>query len=149
MIKQLGLAAIAVGLVAVTPLAAEAARLSVDGRIQLKNTAQPLDQARVTITFHGHELGIHEYTTTQTLRVRTDADGGFAAETKVRDGRYHWTHATIIVGPTDISKSHEFQCPCVGSDAEGWVCSKDFWVSPMATELEAPLQSWLEQLQNA
>lgn len=147
MVKQLGLAAIAVGLIATTPMAAEAARLSVDGKIQLAETAQPIDQARVTITFHGHELGIHEYTTSRTLRVRTDAAGAFVGETKVRDGRYAWTHATITVSATDMSKSHESQCPCVGNDAEGWLCSKDIWVSPIANGLDAPLQAWLTQLE--
>lgn len=147
MIKQLGLAAIAIGLVTATPMVAEAARLSVDGKIQLAETAQPVDQARVTITFHGHELGIHEYTTSRTLRARTDAAGEFTADTKVRDGRYAWTHATITVNATDRSKSHEIQCPCVGNDAEGWFCSKDIWVSPITTDLDVPLQAWLTQLE--
>jgi hypothetical protein len=75
--KQWGWGAIAAGLVLATPVAAEAARLSVDGKVQLENTAEPLEQARVTVTFHGHELGIHEYTTRRTLRVSTDADGEF------------------------------------------------------------------------
>ncbi len=146
MVKQLGLAAIAVGLVAATPMAAEAARLSVEAKIQLEETAQPLDQARVTVTFHGHELGIHEYTTSRTLRARTGDDGAFTVQTKVRSGRYHWTHATITVSATDRNKSQAFQCPCAGSDAEGWICSKDFWVSPIASGVDAPLQAWLTQL---
>ncbi|MGD1929164.1 MAG: hypothetical protein ACFB12_09645 [Leptolyngbyaceae cyanobacterium] len=147
MLKQLGLAAISLGLVATTPAVAEAARLSVDGKIQLEDTEQPIDRARVSVTFHGHELGIHEYTTSRRLRVRTNAAGEFAGETKVRAGRYTWTHATITVSATDMSKSHESQFPCVGSDAEGWFCSKDIWVSPAASRLEAPLQAWLTQLE--
>jgi hypothetical protein len=147
--KQWGWGAIAAGLVLATPVAAEAARLSVDGKVQLENTAEPLEQARVTVTFHGHELGIHEYTTRRTLRVSTDADGEFTAQTKIRIGRYHWTHATILVSATDRTKSHEFQSPCVGNDAEGWVCSKDLWISPIATELEVPLQAWLMRLEEA
>jgi hypothetical protein len=145
-VKQLGLAAIALGLIATTPVVAEAARLSVNGKIQLEDTAQPVGRASVAVTFHGHELGIHEYTTSRSLRVRTDADGEFSGETKVRAGRYTWTHATLTVSATDMSKRHEIQFPCVGSDAEGWFCSKDIWVSPAATRLEAPLQAWLTQL---
>ncbi|NJN20119.1 MAG: hypothetical protein HC812_01545 [Leptolyngbya sp. RL_3_1] len=148
-VKQWGGAAIAAGLLLATPVAAEAARLSVDGKVQLEDTAEPLGQTRVTVTFHGHELGIHEYTTSRTVRTSTDAAGAFAAQAKINSGRYYWTHATILVSATDRTKSHEFQSPCVGSDATGWVCSKDLWVSPIATELEVPLQAWLMQLEQA
>lgn len=100
----------------VAPLAVQAAHLSFEGTVQLHNpvpalpsasiaTPDPVAAAEVTITFHGHEVGIHEYTTERTAHVVTDSEGRFTTAIKLSDYRYRWTHVTLTVDATDISKA--------------------------------------------
>lgn len=119
------------GLVILTPLMAEAAKLSFTGRVALTNMASPVADARVTVTFHGHETGIHEYTTERRIRVWTDADGYFSAEVKVPDDRYIWTHATVEIAETDTSKSAVMQALCQIDGNGGGDCDKEFRVNPL------------------
>jgi hypothetical protein len=121
----------AFGLVLSTPLAAEAAKLSLRGQVGLRNAASPVNDARIVVTFHGHEMGIHEYTTQRRVRVRTDALGYFLAEVKVPDDRYIWTHATVEVAETDMSKTARMQAACQVDGNGGGRCDKTFEVNPL------------------
>ncbi|MEM9119220.1 MAG: hypothetical protein AAGD09_15255 [Cyanobacteria bacterium P01_F01_bin.56] len=114
----------------ITPLVAEAARLSLNGRVAL-TSANPIENARITVTFHGHEMGIHEYTTQRWARIRTNNEGEFNAIVKVPDDRYIWTHATIEIAETDLSKATTVIAPCEIDDQGGGHCSKEFRVSPL------------------
>jgi uncharacterized GH25 family protein len=128
--KLLGLLG-ACGLVLSTPLVAEAAKVSLTGRVALANAASPVENARVTVTFHGHEVGIHEYTTERRIRVVTDETGYFVAEVKVPEDRYLWTHATVEIAETDLSKSAIQRTVCYVDDNGGGRCNKDFQVHPL------------------
>lgn len=110
--KKVGVLLGAASLVLLTPLAALAEQLYFSGRIELATSLSPVEDARVTVTFHGHEPGIHEYTTERTVRARTDETGNFIAETKVPSRRYIWTHATIEVSETDVSKQAKVRSVC-------------------------------------
>jgi len=122
--------------VLVSPLAAFAAKLSLEGRVELINSDFPVENARVTVTFHGHEPGIHEYTTQRTVRAYTDDFGNFLAEIKVPDHRYVWTHATVEIAETEMSKRAAAQSICQTSEDGGCYCTKDFHVNPL-TPLES------------
>ncbi|MGF1569650.1 MAG: hypothetical protein ACFCVD_16540 [Nodosilinea sp.] len=109
------LAPMVVLMVVATPLAAQAARLSFMGTVQLNArdqaapeaniaTPNPVANAEVTVTFHGHEGGIEEYTTERTAQTVTDENGNFEVDVKLSEYRYRWTHVTVTVNPTDISK---------------------------------------------
>ncbi|MEM6435835.1 MAG: hypothetical protein AAF773_18585 [Cyanobacteria bacterium P01_D01_bin.115] len=123
-----------VGLVLAAPLAAEAARLSLVGSVKLSVAESPVEDARVTVTFHGHEMGIHEYTTQRRIRVRTDASGSFEAVVKVPDDRYIWTHATVEIDETDMSKAAIAQTLCQIDEQGGGYCSKSFNVNPLGSQ---------------
>ncbi|MEO1294347.1 MAG: hypothetical protein AAFW75_00815 [Cyanobacteria bacterium J06636_16] len=132
--KKLAVLLGAAGLVLMTPLAAHAERLFLSGRVELASSQSPVEDARVTVTFHGHELGIHEYTTERTVRARTDELGNFEAEIKVASRRYIWTHATVEIAETDISKQTEVISTCFVEEPEGYSCDKNFWVSPLSPQ---------------
>lgn len=117
-------------LVLATPGIAAAARLSLTGRVALSQVESPVDNARVTVTFHGHEMGIHEYTTERRVRATTDDAGYFWAIVKVPEDRYIWTHATVEIAETDMSKSAVMQTVCYIDDNGGGYCNKDFAVNP-------------------
>lgn len=119
------------GLVLLTPIAAQAARVSLTGQVTLSTTPIPVENARITVTFHGHELGIHEYTTVRRVRVSTDATGQFTAVVKVPDDRYHWTHATVEIAETDMSKTAQGRAICQVDRNGGGRCDKTFAVSPL------------------
>ncbi|MGD1930014.1 MAG: hypothetical protein ACFB12_14010 [Leptolyngbyaceae cyanobacterium] len=123
-----------VGLVLSAPLTAEAARLSLVGSVKLSVAESPIEDARVTVTFHGHEMGIHEYTTQRRIRVRTDASGSFEAVVKVPDDRYIWTHATVEIDETDMSKAAIAQTLCQIDEQGGGYCSKSFNVNPLGSQ---------------
>ena len=136
-----------VGLVLSAPLTAEAARLSLVGSVKLSVAESPIEDARVTVTFHGHEMGIHEYTTQRRIRVRTDASGSFEAVVKVPDDRYSfeavvkvpddryiWTHATVEIDETDMSKAAIAQTLCQIDEQGGGYCSKSFNVNPLGSQ---------------
>lgn len=123
-----------VGLVLAAPMVAEAARLSLVGNVKLTAAELPVEDARVTVTFHGHEMGIHEYTTQRRIRVRTDADGSFEAVVKVPDDRYIWTHATVEIDETDMSKAAIAQTLCQIDEQGGGYCSKSFSVNPLGSQ---------------
>ncbi|MEM1311119.1 MAG: hypothetical protein AAF892_08680 [Cyanobacteria bacterium P01_D01_bin.71] len=120
----------ALGWVLATPLVAEAARISLAGRVAL-TSATPIEDARITVTFHGHEIGIHEYTTERRRVTRTDEQGRFDVFVKVPEDRYIWTHATVEVAETETSKSTTAIAPCVIDDQGGGFCSKEFRVNPL------------------
>jgi hypothetical protein len=119
------------GLLLLTPMAAQAAKLSLAGRVELAARALPIAHARVTVTFHGHEMGIHEYTTERRVRVQTDELGNFMAEVKVPEDRYIWTHATVEIAETERSKLAIAQAQCQIDDNGGGRCDKNFRVSPL------------------
>ena len=123
-----------VGLMLAAPMAAEAARLSLVGNVKLAAAELPVEDARVTVTFHGHEMGIHEYTTQRRIRVRTNADGSFEAVVKVPDDRYIWTHATVEIDETDMSKAAIAQTLCQIDEQGGGYCSKSFSVNPLGSQ---------------
>ncbi|MEO1094677.1 MAG: hypothetical protein AAFX01_07225 [Cyanobacteria bacterium J06638_28] len=129
--NKLGLLLGTLSILLVTPLAASAAKLSLTGRVELTSALSPVGDARVTVTFHGHEVGIHEYTTTRTVRARTDEFGNFIAETKVSNRRYTWTHATVEIGETEISKKTQTQSICQTDPTGGCQSEKDFQVRPL------------------
>ena len=120
--------ALASGLLA--PLAATAASLSLTGRVALP-TATPVNEARITVTFYGHEMGIHEYTTRRRVRARTAAQGRFEALVKVPDDRYIWTHATLEISETDVSKAATAIARCEVDHQGGADCSKELRVNPL------------------
>ena len=122
------------GLVLSSPLMAAAAKLSLMGRVALTNAESPVENARVTVTFHGHEIGIHEYTTSRRVRVLTDPTGHFTAEVKVPEDRYIWTHATVEIAATDMSKSAVMNSVCQIDDNGGGRCDKDFQVHPLQSD---------------
>ncbi|MEM9002233.1 MAG: hypothetical protein AAGE59_01775 [Cyanobacteria bacterium P01_F01_bin.86] len=132
--KRLAVLLGATGLMLMSPLAAQAAKLSMSGRVELTSSQSPVDDARVTVTFHGHELGIHEYTTERTVRARTDEFGNFEAEVKVPSRRYIWTHATVEIAETDVSKRAEVTSTCLIDETGGFYCDKNFWVSPLNSQ---------------
>lgn len=113
---------------------ASAAKLSLVGQVALNSAASPVHGARVTVTFHGHEMGIHEYTTQRRVRVQTDALGYFSAEVKVPDDRYIWTHATVEIAETESSKAAVLQSVCQIDDNGGGRCDKDFRVNPLRND---------------
>ncbi|MEM9504967.1 MAG: hypothetical protein AAGA01_13545 [Cyanobacteria bacterium P01_E01_bin.43] len=115
-------------------MAAEAARLSLVGNVKLVAAELPVEDARVTVTFHGHEMGIHEYTTQRRIRVRTNADGSFEAVVKVPDDRYIWTHATVEIDETDMSKAAIAQTLCQIDEQGGGYCSESFNVNPLGSQ---------------
>lgn len=129
--KKFRLLISAAGMVLLMPLAAYAEKLSFSGRIELATSLSPVEDARVTVTFHGHEPGIHEYTTARTVRARTDESGNFAAELKVPSRRYIWTHATVEISETEISKQSKAQSTCLVEAAGGFRCDKNFRVRPL------------------
>lgn len=114
-----------------TPLMAEAASLSLTGHIALISSESPVGNARITVTFHGHEVGIHEYTTEERVRVRTDEAGYFEAVVKVPDDRYIWTHATVEIAETDTSKAATLRSTCQIDSEGGGRCDKNFRVNPL------------------
>ncbi len=122
---------IVLGGVLATPLPALAEQLSITGAVALEGSEIPITNAPVTITFHGHELGIHEYTTDRTVVVRTDEMGAFAAAVKVPDRRYAWTHASVAIAPTELSKAAQGIIPCMAPAAGGCEGSKAFRVRPL------------------
>lgn len=130
-VKKLTSFSVALGWVLLTPLAATAARLALSGRVILSGTT-PVENARLVITFHGHEMGIHEYTTQRRLRAQTNEQGEFAAAVKVPDDRYIWTHATIEIAETDRSKAATAIARCEIDHQGGGRCHKDFRVNPLA-----------------
>lgn len=115
------------------PLAAQAARLSLSGAVEMATSQSPVSDARVTVTFHGHEVGIHEYTTERTVRVRTNEFGNFLAEVKVPDRRYIWTHATIEIAETEVSKMAKHRSACHVDATGGCYFNKDFSVNPISS----------------
>ncbi|NER79356.1 MAG: hypothetical protein F6K42_07185 [Leptolyngbya sp. SIO1D8] len=132
--KKLSILLGAAGLVLMQPLVAQAARLSLSGYVELANSQSPVGNARVTVTFHGHEVGIHEYTTERTVRARTDELGNFVAEVKVPDRRYTWTHATVEISETDVSKLTKVNSACTVDGSGGCQFNKDFQVSPLNSQ---------------
>jgi len=122
----------ALALVLTTPLVAHAASLSLTGRVAL-TSATPVSNARITITFHGHETGIHEYTTERRVRVQTNAAGEFSTVVKVPDDRYIWTHATLEIAETDLSKAATAIARCEIDGQGGGRCSKEFRVNPLTS----------------
>lgn len=136
--KQLGLGLATIAAILAVPTAANAARLAFSGNVQLDTAARhPVEAVRVTVTFHGHEEGIHDYETARTARAVTAADGSFSVEVKLSEYRYRWTHVTVEVNSTDISKEMIDTATCI-SDGEGG-CSgvKDFQVEPLLSALAA------------
>ena len=131
--KRLAVLLGAAGLVLMNPLIAQAAKLSLTGRVGLAPSQSPVEDARITVTFHGHEIGIHEYTTERTVRVRTDELGNFEAEIKVPNRRYIWTHATVEISETDVSKSTEVTSTCLEDEDGSYFCNKSFWVNPLGS----------------
>lgn len=121
----------ALGWLLVMPSIAAAAKLSLAGRVELSTVTSPVEDARVTVTFHGHEMGIHEYTTERRIRVRTDEQGYFTAEMKVPDERYFWTHATVEIAETETTKAMTAQSVCQIDEIGGGRCDKDFQVNPL------------------
>lgn len=120
------------GLVLFTPLTANAAQLSFEGRVALTSANTPVEDARITVTFHGHEMGIYEYTTERRIRVTSNEQGIFRAMVKVPDDRYIWTHATVEIAETDMSKAATAITVCQIDDNGGGYCRKDFRVNPLA-----------------
>lgn len=121
--------------------AAQAAQLSFVGKVRLTNLAQqPVTDTRVVVTFHGHEAGIHEYTTNRTTTAYTDADGNFAVSVKLAEYRYRWTHTTVEIAPTDISKAARLMAPCQDDGHGGCSGTKTFQVSPLSDRLAQSLR---------
>lgn len=122
----------AIALAVAFPQAAYGARLSFTGDLHL-NTANesPVEGARIKVTFHGHEVGIHEYTTERSARAITLSDGSFAVDVKLSEYRYRWTHATLEVAETDISKEATLTIPLYEDGRGGFVGTKRFGVSPL------------------
>lgn len=119
-----------------TSTAAQAAQLSFSGKVRLTNLAQqPVADTRIVVTFHGHESGIHEYTTDRTATAYTDADGNFAVSVKLSEYRYRWTHTTVDIAPTDISKAARLMAPCRDDGHGGCSGTKTFQVSPLSDRL--------------
>lgn len=112
------------------PLVADAARVSLAGRVAMTSAA-PVANARITVTFHGHEMGIHEYTTQRRVRAQTDEQGQFSAVVKVPDDRYIWTHATLEIAETDTSKAATAIARCEIDNQGGGHCSKEFRINPL------------------
>jgi len=120
----------ALALVLTTPMVAHAASLSLTGRVALIS-ATPVNNAPITVVFHGHEMGIHEYTTERRVQVQTNAAGEFSAVVKVPDDRYIWTHATLEIAETDMSKAAIAIARCEIDGQGGGRCSKEFRVNPL------------------
>lgn len=129
--KKAGILLGAASIVLLTPLAALAEMLSFSGRVELATSLSPVEDARVVVTFHGHEPGIHEYTTERRVRARTDEAGNFVAELKVPSRRYVWTHATVEISETDVSKKAVARSTCMAIGDEGFTCDKSFQVRPL------------------
>lgn len=119
----------AFGVVLASGTVAEAALLSFSGRVNLyapinatvaagEIQPDPVPAARVTVTFHGHEDGITEYTMERSSRVVTDENGYFEVAIKLSDYRYRWTHVTLAVEATELSKSTTVTAT-VYNDGEG------------------------------
>lgn len=123
----------ALGWVLISPLVAAAARISLTGQVALLSEA-PIANARITVIFHGHERGIHEYTTERRTRVETDEDGYFSAFVKVPDDRYIWTHATIEIGETESSKAATAIARCQVDEQGGGHCSRKLRVNPLVQD---------------
>lgn len=117
-----------------SPIAAEAAKVSLEGRVELITGRAPVGDARVTVTFYGHENGIHEYTTERRVRVRTDELGEFVAAVKVPDDRYIWTHAVVEIEETTMSKETTARSVCQIDDNGGCRCDRKFLVNPLADQ---------------
>ncbi|MDB9524962.1 hypothetical protein PN498_03095 [Oscillatoria sp. CS-180] len=124
----------ALGWLLMTPLVAEAAKLSLTGRVELATVESPVEDAQITVTFHGHEMGIHEYTIERRVRVQTDDLGYFTAEVKVPSDRYFWTHTTVEIAETEMSKAAISRSTCHIDDIGGGRCDKNFQVSPLTTQ---------------
>ncbi|WP_137455185.1 hypothetical protein [Halomicronema hongdechloris] len=92
---------------------------------------RPLPGVRVHIEFHGHEVGIHEYTTTRSTRVTTDENGNFAVALKMSEYRYHWTHATVEIPATEQSKAMVRVIPVENDGQGGCVGFKQIEVPPL------------------
>lgn len=131
---------VAVAIVITHGTAAEAVMLSFSGRVHLHEPAAssanrlvrpiPVAAAQVTVTFHGHEAGITEYTTERIGRVRTDETGLFAVDIKISEYRYRWTHATVAVSATDISKEMTILATLHNDGQGGHWGAKDVVVMP-------------------
>lgn len=134
-VKKFGLTIGAIAAVMVAPMPAMANVLTFSGGVILDSTTQtPVPNARVTVTFYGHERGIVEYTTTRTEHVRTDADGRFAIEVKDNQRRYIWNYATVSIGATDVSKGIQTVGVCADTES-GFTCAKTIQVPPMLLPL--------------
>lgn len=115
-----------------TPTAAHATKLTFAGQVHVDQAnPEPLPRTRITVTFHGHEAGIHEYTTERSTSTLTAADGSFYVEVKLSEYRYRWTHVTISIPATDISKGITTLGLCTTEDGQGCQGAKDIWVTPL------------------
>ncbi len=82
------------------------------------------------VTFHGHEAGITEYTTERTSQTVTDAAGFFTVDMKLSEYRYRWTHVSIAIEPTDISKGATITAVLYNDGQGGSQGRKDIVVMP-------------------
>ena len=131
---------LAVVTVSLSGATAQAAMLSFSGRVHLfepvttvaNRAAQPesVSAARVTVTFHGHEAGITEYTTSRTARTSTDQNGFFVVDIKMSEYRYRWTHVTIAVAATETSKETTLIATVYNDGQGGSWGTKDVFVMP-------------------
>lgn len=116
---------------------AEAANLLFRGQIHLDTPASPpLANARVTVTFHGHENGIQEYEVSRTVGAVTDIQGRFDVRVKLAEYRYLWTYTTIQVEATDVSKEAAVIGSCQNNDLGGCTGVKQFEVNPLNPTLQ-------------
>lgn len=124
------------------PKAVYGARLSFTGDLHLNTSDEsPVEGARVKVTFHGHEVGIQEYTTERSARTITKSDGSFAVNVKLSEYRYRWTHATVEVAETDISKEATLTIPLHEDGNGSFVGTKRFGVSPLGQVVNQAIEA--------
>lgn len=131
---------LAIGLAFLSNQAALASWLIFRGQVHLDAPdSPPIADAEVTVTFHGHENGIHEYRLDRTVAATTDAQGQFSVSLKLSDYRYRWTHTTITVGETEVSKEIIVVGSCLNDDQGGCTGVKQISVPRTASTLRGAL----------
>ncbi|PSN19029.1 hypothetical protein C7271_09435 [filamentous cyanobacterium CCP5] len=125
---------------AIAPVA-QAAQLVYSGQVYLDTpTTPPVSNARVAVTFYGHENGIQEYQVNRTVRGMTDSQGRFTVRMKLSEYRYRWTHTLIEVDETEVSKEMAVVGTCENDNEGGCVGAKQFEVTPLAEVLRQALE---------
>jgi len=130
--KQVAWGCVTVGMIVASALPAWATRLAFTGKVMVdEQIDRPLSGVRIRVEFHGHEVGIHEYTTTRSTRGMTDEEGNFEVALKMSEYRYHWTHAIVEIPATEENKAIVRVIPLENDGNGGCVGSKQIEVPPM------------------